>query len=70
MGRGSHEDLQRYVLQFLDTRVEKLHQMGQASRQKAELEFAENIVLESYLQEIDTIQTFKAYKTRSLQKTV
>ena len=36
---GDEEDLERYVLQFLETRVEKLHQMGMASREKAQREF-------------------------------
>ena len=53
MGRGSHEDLQRYVLQFLDTRVEKLHQMGMASREKVQREFDEREILNAYLSQID-----------------
>ena len=50
---GDEEDLRLYVQQFLETRVEELHQMGMASREKAQREFDEKEVLKAYSSEIE-----------------
>jgi len=49
---GDRADLNRYILQFLETRVEKLQQMGLESRKKVEKEFDERKVMKAYLSEI------------------
>lgn len=50
---GDRADLSRYIMQFLETRTEKLHQMGVESRKKAEEEFDDRKVLKAYLSEIE-----------------
>jgi len=44
--------------------------MGQASRDKAEMEFDENLILNTYLQKIGDIETMTIDGTRLLQHTV
>lgn len=50
---GDRADLSRYILQFLETCDEKLHQMGIESRKKAEEEFDDRKVLKAYLSDIE-----------------
>lgn len=52
---GSKENLYENVLKFINISEEKKHIMGENSRKKIEKEFDRNIVIESYIKEINNL---------------
>lgn len=63
-------ELEYYIRKLSVISDKKLYEMGQASREKAEMEFDENLILNTYLQKIEDIETMTIDGTRLLQNTV
>lgn len=51
---GNREELEYYIRKLANISGQRLKQMGQASRRKAQKEFPENRVLDSYLHEVNS----------------